>query len=369
MPKFKSPEEELDYLRAHVAKREQELVDIGHIEHAKENAAQEVIGGYKNIPAEDLVHKDNLISKKQTEGIVLALKPESHDSVMEELLGIVVTKGIRNALSVVEAMGSPHIDDDFHRILIQYLKTGQVIFDLKEGSPVYKALNMTLFEITLPPPTEEADKSKGFKEFIGAMEQFYAGMQSIGEGKYNEKENYFTLEVALGNQHDEVVVYAAIPNKHISLFEKQVLAFYHNAKVREVSDDYNIFNEKGGAVGAYASFSQRSVMPIKTYDNIEHDPMNPILNVFSKLQKIGEGAAIQLIVAPAGDKFINEFHMILDDVKDGISVKHAADNFYKFNHAFLKAGKDLIFGHKEKEEKKEKYMKGSGQSMKGRQKR
>jgi hypothetical protein len=51
--------------------------------------------------------------------------------------------------------------------------------------------------------------------------------------------------------------------------------------------------------------------------------------------------------------------MILDDVKDGYSVKHAADNFYKFNKAFLKAGKDFVFGHKEKEEeKKEKYMKG-----------
>ena len=279
---------------------------------------------------------------------------------MEELLGIVVTKGVRNALSVVEAMGNPHIDDDFHRILIQYLKTGQGMLDFKEGTPIYKSLNMTLFEITLPPPTEEVDKSKSFKEFIGAMEQFYAGMQSIGESRYNEKENYFVLEVALGNQSDEVVVYAAIPNKHLSLFEKQILAFYHNAKIREVLDDYNVFNENGASAGAYASFTERAVMPIKTYDNIEHDPMNPILNVFSKLKTSGEGAAIQLIIAPAGDKFINEFHKILDDVKDGISVKHAADNFYKFNKAFLKTSKELFFGTKEKseEDKKEKYMKG-----------
>jgi len=219
---------------------------------------------------------------------------------------------------------------------------------------------MTLFEITLPPPEDEADKSKGFKEFIGAMEQFYAGMQSISIGKNNEKENYFTLEVALQNKSDEVIVYAGIPNKHISLFEKQILAFYHNAKIREVTDDYNIFNENGGSVGAYASFTQRAVMPIKTYDNIEHDPMNPILNVFSKLKTSGEGAAIQIVIAPAGDKFIDEFHKILDDVKSGTSVKHADDNFYKFNKAFLKAGKDLFFGHKEKkeEENKEKYMKG-----------
>jgi len=360
MPKFKTPEEELDFLRAHVAKREEELIGLGHIEHTKENAIGGVIGEYKNIPAEKVVHESNIINRKEAEGIVLQLKPESHDSIMEELLGIVITKGVRNALSVMEAMGSPHIDDDFHRILIQYLKTGQVNIDIKEGTPFYKALNMTLFEITLPPPQDEADKSKGFKEFIGAMEQFYAGMQSIGEGKYNEKENYFTLEVALGNQNDEVVVYAAIPNKHLTLFEKQILAFYHDAKILSVADDYNIFNEKGSSVGAYASFTQRAVMPIKTYENIEHDPMNPILNVFSKLKTSGEGAAIQLVIAPAGDKFINEFHKILDDVKSGTSVKHADDNFYKFNKAFLKAGKDLLFGHKEKktEENKEKYMKG-----------
>ncbi|MCE9549070.1 hypothetical protein K8Q98_01585, partial [Candidatus Nomurabacteria bacterium] len=337
---FKTPEEELKFLREHIAKREQELMNLGNFEHANENAVKEIVSEYKDVPAQEVLRKENVVTPKEAEGIVLKLKPETHDTIMEELLGIIMTKGIKNALSVVEAMGSPHIEDDFHRILIQYLKTGQTVFDFKEGMPLYKSLNMTLFEITLPPPTEEADKSKGFKEFIGAMEQFYAGMQSISEGRNNEKENYFTLEVALNNENDEVVVYASVPNKHISLFEKQVLAFYHNAKIKEAADDYNIFNEKGGSAGAYASFSQRGVMPIKTYDNIDHDPMNTILNVFSKLQTTGEGAAIQLVVAPAGDKFINEFHVILDDVKDGISVKNAADNLYKFSSAFKKVGKE-----------------------------
>jgi hypothetical protein len=360
MPKFKTPEEELNYLRAHVKAREEQLIGLGHVEHSMENAVGDVISGYKNIPAEQLIHQDNILKEKEAKGIVLALRPEPHDNIMEELLGIVITKGVRNALSVVEEMGNPHVDDDFHRIIIQYLKNGYAMSDLKENSPTYKALNMTLFEITLPPPDDLDDKSKGFKEFIGAMEQFYAGMQSIGEGKYNEKENYFVLEIGLGMDTDEVVVYAAIPNKHLSLFEKQVLAFYHNAKIREVTDDYNIFNEKGNSVGAYAELTHRGVMPIKTYDNIDHDPMSTILNVFSKLQTRGEGAAIQFVIVPAGEKFINEFHKILDDVKDGVSVKHADDNFYKFNKAFAKVGKELIFGQKEKSEddNKEKYMKG-----------
>jgi len=42
--------------------------------------------------------------------------------------------------------------------LVQYLKIGQIIKDLKESTPLYKSLNMTLFEITLPPPVDEADK-------------------------------------------------------------------------------------------------------------------------------------------------------------------------------------------------------------------
>src|SRR3989344_1134220 len=359
MPKFKTPEEELDYLRAHVQKREAELRDVGHTERTAEMATRDLLGEYKTVRAKKIVHQDNLLQPKEAEKIVLRLKPETHDAEMEELLGIVITKGVRNALSVVPAMDNPHIGDYFHRLLVQYFKTGH-IKGFKEGNSLYKSLNMTLFEVTLPPPEDEADKSKSFKEFIGAMEQFYAGMQSISEGKANEKENYFTLEVALGNQSDEVVIYAAIPNKHLSLFEKQVLAFYHHAKLREVTDDYNIFNETGGSAGAYAIFTERAVLPIKTYDEIEHDPMNPILNVFSKLQTKGEGAAIQFLIAPAGDQFINEFHMILDEVKDGMSVKHASDKFYKWRSAFTQAGKDLIFGVKEKsgEEKKEKYMKG-----------
>ncbi|MFA6324650.1 MAG: TraM recognition domain-containing protein [Candidatus Paceibacterota bacterium] len=358
MPKFKNPEEELNYLRAHVAKKEQELITKGHFENTNEEAAQDVIAKYKEVPVKDVVHPDSILDKKETEGIVLKLKPEAHDRVMEELLGIVMTEGIRNALSVVETMNNPHVDDDFCRLLIQYLKTGEIIPNIKEGSPLYKSLNITLFEITLPPPQDEGEKQKGFKEFISAMEQFYAGMQSISEDKNNEKENYFTLEIALGSENDEVVIYAAIPNKHISLFEKQVLAFYHDAKIKEVPDDYNIFNEKGGSAGAYANFSEKAVLPIKTYDNIEHDPMNMILNVFSKLKTEGEGAAIQIMVAPAGSKYTDQFHLILDDVKDGYSVKYAADNFYKFNKAFLKASKELFFGKKEEKEKKEKYMKG-----------
>src|SRR5665811_2147323 len=54
-PKFQSPEEELSYLRAHVANREQELMSQGHHERAQENAIMDVIGEYKDVPKEQVV--------------------------------------------------------------------------------------------------------------------------------------------------------------------------------------------------------------------------------------------------------------------------------------------------------------------------
>src|SRR3989338_10490695 len=100
MPKFKTPEEELNYLREHVKAREAELVDIGHTERTAEMATHEVIDQYRRVPLEKAVHRSNAMKEAETEGIVLRLKPEPHDTVMEELLGIVITKGVRNALSV-----------------------------------------------------------------------------------------------------------------------------------------------------------------------------------------------------------------------------------------------------------------------------
>jgi len=357
MPKFKNPEEELSYLRAHIAKKEQELIQLGHFETTNEDAITETILDYKELPKEEVLASSHILSKEEEGGVVLKLKPELHDTVMEELLGFVLTKGIRNTISIVEAMNNPHINDDFHRLLVQYLKTGEMVKDLLEGSYLDRALKMTLFEITLPPPVDEADKAKSFKEFIGAMEQFYAGMASIGAEKENAKEEYFTLEVALDSQTDQVVIYASIPDKHLTLFEKQILAFYHDAKIKEVKDDFNIFNDKGHSSGAYAYFSEKPVLPIKTYENIDHDPMKNILGVFSKLKTEGEGAAIQFLIAPAGNKFIVEFHKILDDVKSGMSVKNASDNFYKFHVAFLNASKELFFG-KNKKVEDPKFMKG-----------
>lgn len=346
IPKFKNPEEELAFLREHIAQREEEL-RAGNREIPREEIAHQTIEAYKQIDAHDVLKPSEHLKLEEVEGFVLRLRPEPHDHTMEELLGILLHKGVKNALEVVEKLNDPHIDDDFHRFLIQYLSSNGDMPGLKSNTPLWKALHMKLFEITLP-PLERTEKN--FKEFISAMEQFYAGMHSIASSRENYSKDYFTIEIALSNESDEVVIYAAVPHLKQSLFEKQVLAFYEQAKIREVSDDYNIFTEKGVSVGACATLSGHEIFPIKTYDKFEHDPISSILGVFSKLKKQGEGAAIQFVICPLGEDKIKKFSTILDQVKNGMEVKKADKLFSEFDRKFFKATKELIFGIEKKSE-------------------
>jgi hypothetical protein len=347
VPQFESPEEEVAFLRAHLARQEQALAARG-IEASREKLADETLRAYKNMDTSEVLHPKQQMPAAEAEGLVLRLKPEQHDAIMEELLGILLDRGIKNALDVAMGMHNPHVDDDFHRFLVQYLQSTGKIPGLKEATPLFRALDARLFEITLP--EVEEGKQKGLKELLSTMEQFYAGMHSVGFGRENKDRSHFTLEIALSNTGEQFVFYAAVPSGKVDLFEKQLLAVQPDAKLTEVSDDYNVFVEgRDTAAGSVASFAQEDIFPIKTYDSFDHDPMNIILNAFSKLKAAGEGAAIQLVVCPEDDKLMHKFHMVLDDVKAGYTVKTARSVGRQIGLEFLKVGQEMLTGSAGKE--------------------
>lgn len=351
-PKFKTPQEELDFLRAHIKEREEALKEEGK-EANKEDLAHNIISEYRKYEPQDVMHKKALVKESEIEKFVLKLKPEGHDNKMEELLGFLLDKGISNALSVVAKMNNPHIDDDFHRFLVQYLYTTHKIPGLKDGTPLFKSLDMKLFEITLPDATDNEKDKKGLKELLSAMEQFYAGMHSVGEGRENYNRNHFTLEIALSEGSDSFIFYVAVPSRKAELFEKQLLGVHLDAKITEVPDDYNIFQENGFITGSYATLAHHEVYPIKLYDAIDHDPLNIILNVLTKLKKSGEGASIQFTICPEDEEIIKKFHIILSDVKEGMSVRTASSMSRQIGKEIKNIASELFFGSsKKKEEKK-----------------
>jgi hypothetical protein len=351
-PKFKTPQEELEFLRAHIAEREKQLGDQGK-EVSKENIAHNVISEYRKYEPEDVMHKNAVLKNSDKEGFILRLRPESHDNKMEELLGILLDKGISNTLSIIGKMNSPHLDNDFHRFLVQYLSNAHKVPGLKENTPLFKSLDMKLFEITLPDMNDNEGTKKSLKELLGAMEQFYAGMHSVGEGRENYNRNHFTLEIALSEGSDNFVFYTAVPSNKADLFEKQLFGVHPNAKIVEAPDDYNIFSENASISASYAELAYHDVYPIKLYDALDHDPLNIILNIFTKLKKTGEGASIQFTICPEDDDMMRKFHIVLADVKSGMSVRTASSMTRQITKEFKSLANELIFGSsKKKEEKK-----------------
>lgn len=352
LPKFENPEQELDFLRNHIAKREEMLRNEG-TNLSPEQVANQTIEAYKNTDTSTVLHEGFVANENAEQGIVLRLHPESHDTNIEEFAGILVENGIKNALNVIAKLNNPHLDDDFHRFLVQYLIATHEIPGLKNGSEMEKSLKLRLYEISLP--EKDPSDNRTFRELVGSMEQFFSGLNYLGGGK-NSNIDHFTIEIAQNNTGKHVCMYVSVPDERVEMLEKHVLAIHSNAKIVEMPDDYNIFNPEGAVISSYAELIEHDALPIKMIagdDGLSTDPMSQILQVFSKLQNEGEGASIQYIIEPNSYDYRREFEEALKHLKEGDKIERKPKNalFSEFDKAF---GNELAaFFVKTKEDEKE----------------
>ena len=151
--KFDTPEAELAFLREEVQRKEQALRERSQSPE-REKVISETVVEYAKTPAAEVLAPQHALGKEETGSIVLDLTPEPHDKQIESLLTILQQKGVHNAFAVVEGMQNPHLYDDFHRFLVQYIKQGLPV-KLAERSPYYRPLHMTLFEVSLPDVQKE----------------------------------------------------------------------------------------------------------------------------------------------------------------------------------------------------------------------
>ncbi len=352
---FSTPEEEIAHLREQILEREEHIRSIGE-RPDRDIATTHVIESYKARPAHEVLAKGHRMIEPHVNKFALDLAPEDHDEQIEALIEHLESKGVRNTLAVVEAMKNAHIEDDFHRYLVAYLKKHAEVKGFDEKTTIAKALKHTLFEVSLP-EAAKGEKERALKELISGMEQFYAGMMSVADSY--DKENYFSIELALSEGSEEFVFYVSVPDTKRTLFEKQMLSIFPFAKLIEKKDDYNIFNSHGEHVASIATQAKNPIYPIKTYEQFDHDPLNVIINAFSKLKKDGEGAALQLILQPKGEYYVKRYKHALGQIQKGVPVKKALD----IQHTFLgELGKglremaadtasDLLGGDKKKDDK------------------
>lgn len=352
---FRSPEEEVAYLRAQIMEKERAMgIAQGSPERTIEKragVAQEKIAEYKSVPSETVLDKSYQMKVDDLETNVVKLGTE-HKSAIDELMRIVETKGIKNALVLLEKLNNPHIEDDFHRMLVQLLLETGDFAGISRDKEIARALKMRLYEVTLPPIDQKGEKRE-FAQLVSGMEHFYAGMLSVENSKlgFGDVKNYFTLELALSNFSEHIVFYSAVPLEHADLFEKQLLAVYPDAKLREHKEDYNPFNESGVTIASSATAGGEVAYPIQTSSVFAEDPLNVLLSAFSKINRDGEGVAVQFVVRPLGKSFNVHYSGILERIKKGTKAKDALRGIgAQIVGEFAEAAKGVFFGVKEKKE-------------------
>jgi hypothetical protein len=359
---FASIEEELEYLRGEVKKNQEKNGE----QFEQDQIITQEIKAYHEVTGKDLLHESYIQPETKNEEVVLKLSPESHDKNMEEYWTLMNKNGIYNTLNIIKNNGNPHLEDDFHRFLVEYIKAGLQVKNLKENDPVDKSIKQTLYQVSLPDFKQKDGAQKPLKELLSVMEQFYLGMSSIAESgkKFADSKNNMTIELAIGEGSEEFIFYVSIPNDKNDLFEKHILSVFPEAKIEIEHNDYNIFDEDGVSLGSVASFSKQDIYPIKTYEEFDADPINVILNSLSKIQKNGEGAAIQIVFNNVGDYYQKLYRKALDDVLKGENLKKTTDIRHtiwgQFSKVAAEIGKEVVdgalSGEEKKDESKEKYI-------------
>jgi hypothetical protein len=319
--KFTSPQEELAYLRARVAEKEREM-NAPENRFEGDRIAKREIKEYADVPSARVLHESYVLPEHETLRQVLKLDPEAHDKQIDGLLQIVQEHGIRNALSVVSRMKNPHLEDDLHRALVRYVAEGLPDKGMAPPEKVRRALELVLFEVQ-PQAHASGDGSgqqgKTLESLLASSEQLYAGLLSLISNAHES----FSLEIAVPQGTEEASLYLAVPRPRKELAEHLIASVFPNARISENRGDYNIFNYGGEHAAAYAALAEHSALPLKTYESLEHDPLNVVLAAFAKIGKHDEGAALQIVVGSEGDRYNRHYRKMLRELEKGKSFEEA----------------------------------------------
>lgn len=342
--KFTSPEEEIAFLRQQIAAKERGLlarsseVDAADIETIGREQIKEYVSFTPKMVLDPAYELSGEALAQSIEAVAVAGNP------VEEVMKIALEKGIKNALTVLDKIQNAYVIDEVHRQLIEHIKSGTQLADLKDGVPPWHVLHMTLYEVMLPAQNASGGQELALAELIGTMEQLFAGLRTIGSAKEG---NHFVIEIAVADNSDDIVFYIAVPNEFKNLFEKQTLSLFPHAVLTEQPHDYNIYVDGGRTLIADVLLRQHPIYQIKTHDEFATDPLKVLLNAFSKIEREGGGAAVQFVIRYPKKEYRKEFDSIVKAVEKGMKPKEAIARG-TLTGDFLLSVNDLFFSNKKK---------------------
>jgi type IV secretory pathway TraG/TraD family ATPase VirD4 len=149
---------------------------------------------------------------------------------------------------------------------------------------------------------------------IDAAEQLFSSLHSIHHGgfwSFLKPSEHISFEIVA--RREDIRFYVAVPHKLKDLVEKQINGAYPGADIKE-TEEYNIFSQNGKVAFASLVLKNADYMPMRVFRDLPTDPLSSLTSVLAKMQG-EEGAAIQILVQPAGHKWASNGHHFISGTK------------------------------------------------------
>lgn len=184
--------------------------------------------------------------------------------------------------------------------------------------------------IQLPPRSEDSaesgDPKEQMRQRIAQGEVLFNILAGTATGGfksqfYGQRHLAFEIIATQGN----IAFYAAVPVALLSVVEKAIASAYPGATVTQ-TEEHNLFNVTGkieGVSGGELELKKNKAYPLKTYNQVERDPMEALLNTLSGL-KPGDGVGVQILLRPAGSDWVKAARKMIDGLR---SQRHSGMKF------------------------------------------
>jgi len=187
----------------------------------------------------------------------------------------------------------------------------------------FNPFDMITLRVLLPKESLEIEarsQQKEPRQMIAQIESLMANLAGMrAERGWNAfwfgRRDHFAFEIVA----DEGVIsfYVTIPVELRQFVEQQIQAQHHDAFIEE-KQDYNIFSPNCAIAGLFFKFKKSFFFPIKTYQEMEADPLNALTNSLSKFKDVKNGgAAIQYVLRSAHPKWHSAGNQLAREVRQG----------------------------------------------------
>ncbi|MBI5037181.1 MAG: type IV secretory system conjugative DNA transfer family protein [Candidatus Kerfeldbacteria bacterium] len=216
-----------------------------------------------------------------------------------------------------------------------------------------EALQKIVLLVTVPKESEmairEGQPQHELQSMLAEAEAWFAtlggmraqrGMTSSIAGRTD----HFALEMVVSG--GLISFYVVTPRYLRDYLEQQIHAQYPRAQIEPV-DDFNVFTPTSTVVGTTLRFKKPFFFPIRTYRQLEVDPLQSITNVLAKIPT-GESAVIQYVVRSAKGEWHDQGARVARNIHQGMSL-HDAVGKHGFA-AFMSAVYHTFVPKKEKQD-------------------